>query len=44
MVLMCNNLYQTFPSNLVARMFGYGTEAYFEVKTPEERQAPKVSL
>jgi LemA protein len=44
MVLMCNNLYQTFPSNIVASMFGYGTEEYFEVKAPEERAAPKVSL
>ena len=44
MVLMCNNLYQTFPSNVVARMFGYGTEEYFEVKATGEREAPKVSL
>jgi LemA protein len=44
MVLMCNNLYQTFPSNVVARVFGYGTEEYFEVKATEEREAPKVSL
>src|SRR3972149_6992471 len=44
MVLMCNNLYQMFPSNIVARIFGYRTEEFFEVKLAEERAVPKVGL
>ncbi|OGO21618.1 MAG: hypothetical protein A2144_04205, partial [Chloroflexi bacterium RBG_16_50_9] len=36
MVLMCNNLYQMFPSSIVARIFGYRTEEFFEVKATEE--------
>ncbi len=44
MVLMCNNLYQMFPSNIVARIFGYRTEEFFEVKLAEERTAPKVGF
>lgn len=44
MVLMCNNLYQMFPSNIVARIFGYRTEEFFEVKAMEEKEAPKVSF
>ena len=44
MVLMCNNLYQMFPSNIVARIFGYRTEEFFEVKLAEERAAPKVGF
>ena len=44
MVLMCNNLYQMFPSNMVARIFGYRTEEFFEVKLAEERTAPKVGF
>ncbi|MBI4303244.1 MAG: LemA family protein [Chloroflexi bacterium] len=44
MVLMCNNLYQMFPSNIVARIFGYRTEVFFEVKLAEERIAPKVGF
>lgn len=42
MVLMYNNLYQMFPSNIVARIFGYRTEEFFEVKLAEERATPKV--
>ena len=44
MVMRCNNLYQMFPSNIVANMFGYGVEEFFEVKSSEERTAPKVSF
>jgi LemA protein len=44
MVMMCNNLYQQFPSNIVAGMFGYKTEEFFEVKPVEERAVPKVSF
>ncbi len=31
MVLMCNNLYQMFPSNIVARISGHRMEEFFEV-------------
>ena len=44
MILMCNNLYQMFPSSIVARFFGYRTEEFFEVKLAEERTAPKVGF
>ncbi len=44
MVLMCNNLYQMFPSNMVASIFGYRTEEFFEVKLAEERTVPKVGF
>ncbi len=44
MVLMCNNLYQMFPSSIVARIFGHQTEEFSEVKAAEEREAPKVGL
>ena len=44
MVIMCNNLYQMFPTNIVARIFSYRTEEFFEVKAIEEREAPKVSF
>jgi LemA protein len=44
MVLKCNNLYQMFPSSVVARLFGYKTEEFFEVRSSEERTAPEVSF
>jgi len=33
-----------FPSNIIAGMTGFKTGEFFEVKTPEEREAPKVSF
>jgi LemA protein len=33
-----------FPSNLVASMFSFQTEPYFEIVDTSERQAPKVSF
>jgi len=44
MVMQCNNLYQMFPSNIVAGIFGYKTEEFFEVKEAGERQPPGVSF
>jgi LemA protein len=44
MVMRCNNLYQQFPPNMVAGLFGYKTEEFFEVKSSEERKAPEVSF
>lgn len=39
-----NILVESFPSNVVARSFGFGTAEYFEVETPEDRQVPHVEF
>lgn len=39
-----NNRVETFPSNLVARSFGFATHAYFELPSLAERTAPRVEL
>lgn len=39
-----NVLVQSFPSNLVARLFGFGTRDYFELSAEAERAVPRVSL
>ena len=39
-----NTATETFPSNLVARAFGIGRREYFELDSPAERSAPKVSF
>jgi LemA protein len=44
MVMMCNNLNQKFPSNIVARLSGFHDAEFFEVKLDEERTAPQVSF
>jgi LemA protein len=44
MVLMCNNLNQQFPSNIVARTFGFHNGEFFEVQTTEEKAAPQVTF
>lgn len=33
-----------FPSSVVAKLFGYAPVPYFELTTPEERNAPKVNF
>ena len=43
-VLKYNNQIQMFPSNIVANMTGFKTSEFFEVTTPTEREAPKVSF
>ena len=43
-VLRYNNQTQMFPSNVVAGMMGFKQAEFFEVKAPEEREAPKVSF
>jgi LemA protein len=35
---------ESFPSNLVARLFGYGLERYFQVESATERHTPEVRL
>jgi len=39
-----NILVQSFPSNLVARSFGFTEAEYFEIELATEREAPKVSF
>jgi LemA protein len=43
-VLRMNDRVQMFPSNVVASMTGFKQGDFFEVKTTEEREAPKVSF
>jgi LemA protein len=43
-VLNYNNKTQMFPSNIIAGMTGFKASEFFEVKAPEEREAPKVSF
>jgi LemA protein len=43
-VLKYNNKTQMFPSNVIAGMTGFKQGEFFEVKAPEEREAPKVSF
>jgi LemA protein len=43
-VLKYNNMIQMFPSNIIAGMSNFKAEEFFEVKAPEEREAPKVSF
>jgi LemA protein len=42
--LFYNNKIQMFPSNLVAGIFAFVKRDFFEVETPGEREAPKVSF
>jgi len=43
-VLRYNNQTQVFPANIVAGMFGFKAEEFFETTTAAEREAPKVSF
>jgi LemA protein len=43
-VLFFNNKIQMFPSNIVANMFGFKEEVFFEVEDKSERAVPKVSF
>lgn len=43
-VLFFNNKIQMFPSNLVAGMFNFKTEEYFQIENKIEREVPKVSF
>lgn len=43
-VLKYNNMIQMFPSNIIAGMGNFKAEEFFETKTAEEREAPKVSF
>ena len=43
-VMVYNTTRETFPNVLVAGPFGFTEAALFEVKAPEEREAPKVAF
>ena len=43
-VMRMNNKVQMFPSNIVAGMFNFGQETFFEVEDEAERAAPKVDF
>ena len=39
-----NTAIQTVPTNILAGMFGFTAEQYFEMTDPAQREAPKVSF
>jgi LemA protein len=39
-----NILAQSFPGNIVARLFGFGPKEFFQIITTSEREAPKVEI
>jgi len=43
-VLFFNNKIQMFPSNVVAQMFNFKPEEFFQIEEKEEREAPKVDF
>lgn len=43
-VLFFNNKIQMFPSNIIAGMFGFKEEEFFQVEDQKEKEVPKVSF
>ena len=43
-VLFYNNKIQMFPSNIIAGMFNFKAEEFFEIEEATEREVPKVSF
>lgn len=43
-VLFFNNKIQMFPSNIIAGMFGFKTEEFFQIEDQREKEVPKVSF
>lgn len=43
-VMTYNNSIEMFPSNIIAGMFGFKSEQFFQVNNEEERNAPKISF
>jgi LemA protein len=43
-VLFYNNKKQIFPSNIIAGMFNFKDEVFFEIQDQAEKEAPKVSF
>ena len=42
--MVMNNKVESFPSNIIAGMFGFKREPFFEVQDEAEREAPKVQF
>ncbi|MBU1864668.1 MAG: LemA family protein [Candidatus Omnitrophica bacterium] len=43
-ILFLNNKIQMFPSNLIANMFNFKEEEFFEIEDSKERETPKVDF
>ena len=43
-VLFFNNKIEMFPSNVIAGMFNFRPQEFFEIEEPTEREAPKVQF
>ncbi|HSL89131.1 MAG TPA: LemA family protein [Ignavibacteriaceae bacterium] len=43
-VLFFNNKIQMFPSNIIAGMFGFKEEEFFQIEDQREKEVPKVSF
>jgi LemA protein len=43
-VLFYNNKIEMFPSNVIAGMFNFSQEDFFEIEDASEREAPKVQF
>jgi len=43
-VMAYNTLLKTFPSNLIAKIFNFKEEEFFEIEEEREREVPKVSF
>lgn len=43
-VMLFNTKTETFPSNIIAGMFGFSERDFFELADEEQREAPKVSF
>jgi LemA protein len=43
-VMELNTAIETFPSNLIANLFNFKKEQFFELENPSEKEAPKVSF
>ncbi|EHR51089.1 hypothetical protein SacmaDRAFT_2851 [Saccharomonospora marina XMU15] len=43
-VMAYNNKRETFPTNLLAGMFGFGPAALLVIDEPEQREAPRISF
>ena len=43
-VLQFNTKIESFPTNIMAGMFGFKQSDFFEIETPAEREVPKVKF
>ena len=43
-MLFYNNKIEMFPSNIIAGMFNFAGEEFFEIEDPAEKEVPKVQF